>query len=140
MPLWQRRWQIAPCAPPLWFERYPALHPRVLQILYNRGVTSPEAIQAFLAEEGAFESPWRMAGMHEAVFLIRQAVMHHRPITVYGDYDVDGVTATAILVQTLRAHGADVRPYIPDRIEEGYGLNAEALRSLAAAGARLLVT
>ena len=75
MPLWQRRWQIAPCAPPLWFERYPALHPRVLQILYNRGVTSPEAIQAFLAEEGTLESPWRMAGMHEAVFLIRQAVM-----------------------------------------------------------------
>ena len=140
MPLWQRRWQIAPCAPPLWFERYPALHPRVLQILYNRGVTSPEAIQAFLAEEGTLESPWRMAGMHEAVFLIRQAVMHHRPITVYGDYDADGVTATAILVQTLRVHGADVRSYIPDRIEEGYGLNAEALRVLAAAGTRLLVT
>lgn len=140
MPLWRRRWQIAPPAPPPWFERHPSLHPLALQVLYNRGMTAPETIQAFLAEDAALGNPLRMAGMHEAVFLIRQAVMHGKPIAVYGDYDADGVTATAILVQTLRTLGADVRPYIPDRVEEGYGLNVEALRALAEAGTRLLIT
>jgi len=140
MPLWRRRWQIAPAAPPAWFEHHPATHPRVLQVLYNRGMTTPETIQAFLAEEGAFENPWSMAGMHEAVFLIRQVVSHNLPIAVYGDYDADGITATAILVETLQALGAQVRAYIPDRVEEGYGLNLEALQTLATEGTRLLIT
>lgn len=140
MPLWRRRWQIAPAAPPAWLQHYPDVHSRVLQILYNRGMTTPETIQAFLGEESALENPWSMAGMHEAVFLIRQMISRNLPIAVYGDYDVDGVTATAILIETLQALGAQARPYIPDRVEEGYGLNVEALQSLAAAGTRLLIT
>lgn len=140
MPLWRRRWQIAPPAPPMWFDRHPSLHPLVLQVLYNRGMIAPEAIRTFLDEDAALENPLRMTGMHEAVFLIRQVALQHGPIAVYGDYDADGVTATAILVQTLRALGADVRAYIPDRVEEGYGLNVEALRALAAEGTRLLIT
>lgn len=140
MALWRRRWQIAPAAPPAWLQHYPDVHSRVLQILYNRGMTTPETIQAFLAEEGALENPWSMAGMHEAVFLIRQIIFRNLPIAVYGDYDVDGVTATAILVETLQALGAQVRAYIPDRVEEGYGLNVEALQTLADVGTRLLIT
>ncbi len=140
MPLWRRRWHVAPPAPPSWLEHNPDLHPRVLQVLYNRGVHEADAIRAFIAENAPLESPWRMTGMHQAVFLIRQAIMRRRPIAIYGDYDADGVTATAILVQTLRSLGVEVRAYIPDRVEEGYGLNVEALRGLAASGTRLLIT
>lgn len=140
MPLWRRRWQIAPPAPPMWSDGHTFLHPLVLQILYNRGITASAAVQTFLDENAPLENPLRMTGMHDAVFLIRQVVSQQGLIAVYGDYDADGVTATAILVQTLRALGATVRPYIPDRIEEGYGLNVEALQALAHEGVRLLIT
>jgi single-stranded-DNA-specific exonuclease len=78
--------------------------------------------------------------MAEAVHRIRFALDHSQPIAVYGDYDVDGVTATALLAQVLRALGGDVRPYIPNRFDEGYGLNIEALDSLKSEGARLVIT
>jgi single-stranded-DNA-specific exonuclease len=81
-----------------------------------------------------------MNGMRAAVDRIRFAIEHHEPIAIYGDYDVDGVTATALLVQTLRALDADVRGYIPNRFEEGYGLNKDALDALKADGVKLVIT
>jgi len=81
-----------------------------------------------------------MQGMEAAVRLARQALARGDLIVVYGDYDVDGVTACAILIQTLRSLGGQVLPYIPNREDEGYGLNKDAITTLAEDGARLLIT
>jgi single-stranded-DNA-specific exonuclease len=81
-----------------------------------------------------------MTGMRKAVERIRYAIQHNEPIAIYGDYDVDGVTATALLVEALRHLNANVRGYIPNRFEEGYGLNTNALDELKADGVQLVIT
>jgi single-stranded-DNA-specific exonuclease len=81
-----------------------------------------------------------MLGISATVDRIGRAILHHEPIAIYGDYDADGVTATALLVQALRAFGADVRGYIPNRFDEGYGLNIDALNSLQEQGVHLVIT
>ncbi len=81
-----------------------------------------------------------MSGMEAAVDRIRFALEHAEPIAIYGDYDVDGVTATALLVQTLKAMYANVTGYIPNRFDEGYGLNNDALDHLKADGVKLIIT
>jgi single-stranded-DNA-specific exonuclease len=78
--------------------------------------------------------------MRHAVERIRFAIRHAEPVAIYGDYDVDGVTATALLVEVLRTSGAEVRGYIPNRFDEGYGLNIEALSSLKDQGVKLVIT
>jgi single-stranded-DNA-specific exonuclease len=78
--------------------------------------------------------------MQATVDRICYALQHNEPIAIYGDYDVDGVTATALLVQTLEAFGGNVRGYIPNRFDEGYGLNKDALDSLKADGVKLVIT
>ncbi|RLC81683.1 MAG: single-stranded-DNA-specific exonuclease RecJ [Chloroflexi bacterium] len=134
------KWVVAPPPPPLHLARFPHLPPLVVQVLYNRGITSPEEVKAFLEGEEKFHNPFRLKGMSQAVTRIRKAIRHGEPIAVYGDFDVDGVTATAILVETLRALGGHVIPYIPDRVREGYGLNKMALHSLAHKGIKVVVT
>ncbi|HCO93442.1 MAG TPA: single-stranded-DNA-specific exonuclease RecJ, partial [Phycisphaerales bacterium] len=84
--------------------------------------------------------PSRMPGIEPAVQRIKQAIANREKITVYGDYDVDGITGVAILWQVLTILGADVDYYIPHRIDEGYGLNVEAIGTLAKSGSKLLVT
>ncbi len=111
------------------------------QILFNRGYATDADARVFLKAQANFDTdPFKMNGMRTAVDRIRFAIDHHEPIAVYGDYDVDGVTATALLVQTLRALDADVRGYIPNRFEEGYGLNKDALDALKADGVKLVIT
>jgi single-stranded-DNA-specific exonuclease len=113
----------------------------VERLLVMRGLDTPEKIAAFLhpAKENLGD-PFLLKGMAEAVELIRRAVACGQKIAVYGDYDADGVTSTALMVRTLRMLGASVEAYIPDRFREGYGLHAEALCELARRGTRLLVT
>jgi single-stranded-DNA-specific exonuclease len=140
MTLHQKRWQIAPPAPPSHIARFPHLHPIIVQALYNRGLTDPDDVSAFLDNQGLASSPFVIAGMNAAVTRLRQALRAGEPIVVYGDFDTDGVTATALLVQTLRAFGGQVRPYIPHRVDEGYGLHKRVLTQLARGGARVVVT
>ncbi|MGC9357498.1 MAG: single-stranded-DNA-specific exonuclease RecJ [Anaerolineae bacterium] len=140
MTMWRKRWRIAPPAPQVLFERFQTLNPLVVQVLYNRGITASEEVQRFFEGVVPDDNPFRIRGVSEAVSLIRRTIEADLAIAVYGDYDADGVTATAILVQTLRALGGRVEAYIPDRIEEGYGLNAEAVTALADKGIRLLIT
>ncbi len=137
-----KRWVIAPLAPTDHLKRFPDITPLVVQILYNRGITDPEEMAAFLQADQptATADLFHMAGMNRTVDRIRRAIKTAEPIAIYGDYDVDGVTATALLVQTLAAFGANVRPYIPHRAEEGYGLNPEALQHLKDDGVRLVIT
>ncbi len=139
----QKRWQIAPRVSSNIVARFPNLNPLVVQILFNRGLVLTEQVDAFLAPDALVSTnPFQMRGMSQAVERLRAAIRapEPEPIAVYGDFDVDGVAATALLVQTLEALGANVQPYIPHRIEEGYGLNRDALDQLKEKKVKVVVT
>lgn len=140
MSLHPKRWQIAPPAPPNHLARFPNLDPILVQVLYNRGITEPVDVSTFLSGEGIEANPFALEGIDDAVTRLRQALRAEEPIVVYGDFDADGVSATALLVQTLRALGGDVHAYIPHRVDEGYGLHKRALTALARKGARVVAT
>jgi single-stranded-DNA-specific exonuclease len=109
------------------------------QVLVRRGMADPERARAFLA--GAEEHPPEaFAGIGEAVAVLAGHLERGTRITIHGDYDVDGICSTAILVRALRGLGADVDSFIPDRAGDGYGLSAATVEKLAARGTRLLVT
>lgn len=136
-----KRWLIPPKITPEADSNLAAFPPQLKQILFNRGYSTDAEARAFLKAEADFNTdPFQMKGMREAVDRICFAMEHNEPIAIYGDYDVDGVTATALLVQTLKGLNADVRGYIPNRFEEGYGLNKDALDSLKADGVKLVIT
>ena len=117
---------------------YPYL---VSAVLSARGITDPaEAADFLLCDHELTLSPLRMVDMERAVARISRAISAGERIAVFGDYDVDGITATAILVDYLSGRGADVTYYIPRRIEDGYGLSADAIGTLHEAGVTLLVT
>ena len=137
----QKRWLVPPKLTPEADHNLGAFPPILRQILFNRGYSTEAEARAFLKAEPDFNAdPFQMKGMAGAIDRICHALDHREPIAIYGDYDVDGVTATALLVQTLTAMGADVRGYIPNRFEEGYGLNNDALDSLKADGVKLVIT
>jgi single-stranded-DNA-specific exonuclease len=129
-------------------ERYPveidqelaAFPPAMRQILFNRGIKDYEAARYFLAGEGELCDPYLLKDMDKAVARLQTAIDDKEPIAVYGDYDVDGVTATVLMVEVIRALGGIVQEYIPNRFDEGYGLNNDALDALAAEGTRVVVT
>lgn len=101
-------------------------------LLWHRGIRDARAAEAFLHPEAQpFRDPFLMKDMKPAVARILQAMEKEQHITVYGDYDVDGMTATSLLLLNLRAMGARADFYIPDRLTEGYGLNRQALEQLA---------
>jgi len=135
-----KRWRLMPRIPPSIQHRLREFHPVLAQVLYNRGYTEPGKARQFLNGEMPPSNPFRMADMSKAVARIRRAILRREPVAVYGDFDTDGVTATALLVQVLTALGADARPYIPHRVDEGYGLNSRALRELARQGVRVVIT
>lgn len=134
------KWQIALSAPEDHLARFPQLSPLIVQLLYNRGITAPQDVQDFLAGARPEDNPFQLKGMSEAVTRLRQAIHRGELVAIYGDFDADGVTATALLVETLSALGAKVKPYIPHRVDEGYGLNIGALRQLASQGVGVVVT
>jgi len=112
----------------------------VRQILFNRGIRDNEAAQRYMTGAGELLDPFQLKDMEKAVARLQAAIENKGPIAVYGDYDVDGVTATVLLVEVIRALGGIVREYIPNRFDEGYGLNNDALDTLAADGIRLVAT
>ena len=139
----RKRWLIAPAAPASFLKQFGNLPRLLTQVLYNRGVTSPGDVAVFLDPSPPLCNPLdapKLKGLDKAVARLRRAIQHREPVAVYGDYDVDGVTATALLAQVLAALGADARPYIPDRVDEGYGLNKEALKKLKDMGVQVVVT
>jgi len=121
-------------------QQHADLDPVVAKVLYARKIDTPHKIDAFLHGDGQLEDPFRMAGMDQAVARIRQALEGDEQIVIYGDFDADGVCATALLVCALKDLGGRVAPHIPDRFSEGYGLNIETLDELGKQGARLIVT
>jgi len=140
----RKRWQVAPAALPSHIHSLPDLNPITVQVLYNRGITSAAYVATFLADhpddDGPFD-PFDLPDMDKAVSRLGAAIGSREPIVVYGDFDVDGVAATVLLLQTLSALGADVKAYIPNRLDEGYGLHNTALTKLAQREqARVIVT
>jgi single-stranded-DNA-specific exonuclease len=109
------------------------------QILVRRGLSDPSAARSFLAAESTRETV-PLPGLDPALEVIRRHISTGARITVHGDYDVDGVCATAITVRALRSLGADVDWYLPGRLEDGYGLSMPTVQRLAARGTRLIIT
>jgi len=140
-PRFDKRWRIAPRLSQEDELELMAFPPLMRQILYNRGYRTYQAACAYLDAQVPDGCDHRsMLGIAAAVDRIEYAIQKHEPITIYGDYDADGVTATALLKQALERLGANSLGYIPNRFEEGYGLNIEALDGLAEEGVRLVIT
>lgn len=111
------------------------------QVLLNRGLSSPEEVREFLqADLGSLRDPLEIPGMLVGAERIIKALEKQENILIYGDYDVDGITATALLTGFLQGLGGRVTYYIPDRQEEGYGLNVHALEEARAKGTQLIIT
>ena len=137
-----QKWHIADAHPQaaerLKAAGYPCL---VSEVLASRGIETAEQAAAFLEHEQRLTySPFLMADMDKAVARLQQALAAGERMAVFGDYDVDGITATCILVDYLQSRGANVLHYIPRRIEDGYGLSRDAIENLYRQGARLLIT
>jgi len=133
------RWKILPPAPEEYIKAS-KLPPVIAQLLYNRGVKL-EDIDSFLSADRRLEAnPFLLPDISQAVARIYKAVLSREKVAVYGDFDVDGVAATAILVEGLSWLGVDAVLYIPDRISEGHGLKSAALEKLRAQGASLVIT
>ncbi len=137
----QKRWEVAKALPTEAIQELSGYHPVLRQILYNRGYTTHEKARLFLeAQPPPGSQPSNMLNLPEARQRILSAIHEQESIVIYGDYDADGVTATALLGLALKSMGARVREYIPNRFDEGYGLNLEAMRNLAEEGAKLIIT
>jgi single-stranded-DNA-specific exonuclease len=116
------------------------LSPLVAQLLYNRGIKLEEIDPFFSADRRLEGNPFLLPDISRAVSRVYKAVLDREKIAVYGDFDVDGVTATVILVEGLSRLGAEVITYIPDRLNEGHGLKISAMEKLQAQGVNLVIT
>ena len=117
------------------------ISPLLAGILVRRDLTEPEKVKEFLeGKTQPYYDPFRLKDMDRAVDRILQALQQGEPMTIYGDYDVDGTSASSLLYLFLQARGAKVYVYVPRRDREGYGLNGPALEKIAARGTKLLIT
>ena len=133
------RWKILPRVPDEYLNAS-GFSPLIAQLIYNRGV-KPEEIDTFLSADHRLEgNPFLLPDISQAISRIYKAVLEREKIAVYGDFDVDGVTATVIIIEGLSRLGAEVIPYIPDRIDEGHGVKLSALEKLQAHGVGLVIT
>jgi single-stranded-DNA-specific exonuclease len=135
-----KKWDVLPVLPVEIDTALDAFSPFMRQLLFNRGVINSSEAERYL--NGAFqvEDPFQLTDMEAAVDRLLRAADANETVAVYGDYDVDGVTATALMTEVLESLGARVFPYIPNRFEEGYGLNREAIQILADSGIKIILT
>ena len=137
-----KRWKIKPKVPSAVLERFPEMDPILTQLLHARGMSDQRSVDVFLEPDYSRDvhDPFLFTGMQVAVERITRAIADGQKIVVYGDYDADGVCASAVLVETFRALGGNVDVYIPFRETEGYGLNMAAVDEMHANGTTLIVT
>jgi len=132
---------LLPLVPDEHLAKNPGLAPLVTQLLYNRGLSEPSQLEPFLtADKRLCGDPSRLPDIEPAVARIYRALLSGEIIAVYGDFDADGITGTALLVQGLSSLGGKVIPYIPHRLTEGYGLNTTALERLHQQGISLVIS
>ncbi len=122
--------------------KFPGLPKALLQVLFNRGLKDKESIDFFLnpVYENEIYNPMLLPDINPGVERTLEAIKNKEKITVYADYDADAVTAAAVMIRTLRALGAEIDYYIPDRFAEGYGMNVEAMREISKRGTKLVIT
>ena len=130
----------APCAEVDAFARELELSPVTASVLVRRGYGDPERARAFLDAQLPEHDPFALGDMRAATDAIRAAISAGKRICVHGDYDADGICATALAVLILRGLDADVHAYVPSRFDEGYGVQHETLTRLAAEGCGLVLT
>ena len=116
------------------------VNPIVAKLMVNRHIDVDEGRQFLQGTLSDLLDPFTLKDMDVAVSLVLETIESHKPIVIYGDYDVDGITATSVLYRFLKKLGADVTYYIPERQSEGYGLNLEALEHLIERGTALVIT
>jgi len=135
------RWNLLPPVPDKYLATASDFPPLIAQLLYNRGLTEPSQLEQFIAADKHLSgNPFMLPDMHQAVARIYRALLSGENIAIYGDFDVDGITATALLVEGLTILGGKATPYIPHRLTEGYGLKTTALENLHQQGISLVIT
>ena len=113
----------------------------VAKAIVNKGLNSDDEIEVFLSpRRGDFHDPFLMPDMEKAVDRVVKAIQNKEKVTIFGDYDVDGITSSSILHRFLKECGLETKIYIPNRITEGYGLNENAVRKIAEEGTSLIIT
>jgi single-stranded-DNA-specific exonuclease len=143
MSIASKKWNIAQALDRAALAQYRDMSPVLAQVLYNRGFTKPVSATRFLYAKmtnDPLAPASSMKDVRRAAERLLTAIDRREKIAVYGDFDADGVTSTALMMQVLRGLGADVCAYIPHRVDEGYGLNTDALRTLAEQGVRVVMT
>jgi single-stranded-DNA-specific exonuclease len=137
----QRRWRVAPQSSAADVAALGELPSLIGHLLVRRGITTAKQAQEFLeAADSLFEDPGTLPDVERATARIRLARDRGEVVAVYGDFDADGVTGTALMVKALRHYGLNVVSYIPHRVREGHGLNVGAVDSLRAQGVKLIIT
>ncbi len=135
------RWNLLPPIPDKQLINTSGFPPLIAQLFYDRGLTESSQLDLFLAADDRLSAdPLLLPDMHQAVARIYQALLSGENIAIYGDFDTDGITATALLVQGLSILNHKATPYIPHRLTEGYGLKTAALESLYRQGISLIIT
>jgi len=135
------RWHLLPPVPSDHLINATGYSPLLKQMLYNRGLAEPAQVEAFFNSDSRLAGdPWLLPDIEKAIQRIQQALLRGEKIAVYGDFDVDGISATALLVKGLSWLGGQVTPYIPHRLQEGHGLNSYALAELKEHGVNLVIT
>lgn len=123
------------------YSKLLGITPLVARVLVNRGITDAGDAKRFIERDvESLHSPFLINDMDKAVDRINKAIEKGEQITIYGDYDVDGITSTAVMVSFLKKKGAKVNAYIPDRQNEGYGVNVEAIEKIIEMGTGLIIT
>jgi len=138
------KWVVADEPDPTFVEELSAatgIPKNVVKILINRGLTTAAEVDMFLNPKlSDLEDPFSLKGMKLGVERVTQALFNNEKITIYGDYDVDGITATALLYMVLNKLGAQVDFYLPNRLTEGYGLSRDGIDKSKSHGVSLIIT
>lgn len=135
------RWNLLPPAPDQYLSKAAGISPLLAQLLYNRGLDDLSQLELFLAgDERLSHDPFLLPDMEKAISRIYRALLSGEKIAVYGDFDVDGITSAALMVQGLATLGGLVIPYIPHRVSEGHGLRSTAIEELHDLGVTLIIT
>jgi single-stranded-DNA-specific exonuclease len=135
-----KQWELLPASPPGAIEGND-IPPVVANILHRRGLATKAEIDSFLnPPSSSFHDPYLLPDMDKAISRLRKAIENGETIGIYGDFDVDGVSATALLATAFRNMGTKVIPYIPHRIQEGHGPNGKGIMTLAQQGCSIMIT
>ena len=136
-----KAWRVTPRISPEAIGRLAPFSPLAAQLLHNRGIADLPAAEAFLARDrGLLEDPFLLPDMEKAVSRLSAALLNGESIAIFGDFDADGITGTALLAEGLEDLGGRVIPYLPHRVKEGHGLSYQAVNALHERGASLIVT